>query len=224
MEVFIDIESIPAQPELAIKTEIAKSIQHPATIKKELTILDWHNGAGKYAGVKEAAIEHEYRRGALDGGRGSVCSVCVSIDGLIQTLHVDHAGDEAGLITDLFKCITASCGHTSPYFIGHNVTFDLEFLWKRAVILGINPGFKIPFNGRHKSDFYCNMQAWAGYGKRISQDNLAKMLGLPGKPDDINGSNVWDHYKAGDIERIAEYNQQDVLTVIEIYNRINFLG
>ena len=223
MEVFIDIETIPQQPELAVKTEIAKSIKHPATIKKELTIADWHNGAGKYAGVKAEAIEQEYRKGALDGGRGEIISACVSIEGNVYTLCRD-AQPEAEMLSELFAGITKSCGHTSPYFIGHNVTFDLEFLWKRAVILGINPGFKIPFNGRHKSDFYCNMQAWAGYGKRISQDNLAKMLGIPGKPDDINGANVWDHYKAGDIERIAEYNQQDVLTVIEIYKRINFLG
>lgn len=224
MEVFIDIETIPQQPELEVKTEIAKSIQHPATIKKEITIADWHNGAGKYAGVKEAAIEQEYRKGALDGGRGEIISACVSIDGEMHLLYRERLESEAGLIAELFSRIVGGCGRTTPYFIGHNVPFDLEFLWKRAVILEITPGFKLPFNGRHKSDFWCNSKAWCAYGKYISQDNLAKMLGLPGKPDDINGSNVWDHYKAGDIERIAEYNQQDVETVIAIYNRINFLG
>ena len=77
MEVFIDIETCPEQPELVVKTEIAKSIQHPATIKKELTIADWHNGAGKYVGEKEAAIEDAYRKTGLSGNTGEVISVCI---------------------------------------------------------------------------------------------------------------------------------------------------
>jgi len=221
MEVFIDIETIPEQPENEVKAEIAETIQAPATMKKQETIEAWHNGEGKYAGVKDAAIEDEYRKGALDGGRGEIISVCASIGGKLLSLYREDES-ESSLIAEIFSQITTA-GVSSPYFIGHNVTFDLEFLWKRAVILGINPGFKIPFNGRHKSDYYCTMQAWAGYGKRISQDKLAKMLGFEGKPDDINGANVWDHYKEGNIERIAEYNQHDVETVISIYNRINFL-
>ena len=67
------------------------------------------------------------------------------------------------------------------------------------------------------------MQAWAGYKGRISQDNLAKALGIPGKPDDIDGSKVWDFVKAGKVDRVAEYNTYDVATVVEIHRRINFL-
>ncbi len=56
MNIYLDIETIPAQPEEKTKAEIAKTIEAPAAMKKAETIADWHNGAGKYAGVKDAAI------------------------------------------------------------------------------------------------------------------------------------------------------------------------
>ena len=27
----------------------------------------------------------------------------------------------------------------SPFFIGHNAVFDLGFIWRRAIILGVRP-------------------------------------------------------------------------------------
>jgi hypothetical protein len=224
---FIDIETIPTQPEAETKAEIAKTIEAPATMKKADTIADWHNGAGKYAGVKDAAIEEAYRKTALDGAKGEIISICFADekDGPSLGFRELHHS-EADLLGDVFESICDACagkGHNSePYFIGHNVGWDLKFIWHRAVILGVKPPFKLPFGGRHKSDFYDNMQAWAGFGQRISQDNLAKALGIAGKPDDIDGSKVWDFVKAGNVKRVAEYNKYDVDTVIEIYNRINF--
>ena len=57
----------------------------------------------------------------------------------------------------------------------------------------------------------------------MSQDNLCKALGIKGKPDDIDGSKVWDFYKAGKIDEIEDYNRDDVDKVRQIYNRINFI-
>ncbi len=232
MNVFLDIETIPTQPEDETRHEIAKTIEAPAQMKKPETIKEWHDGEGKYAGVKDAAIDEVYRKTALDGTKGEIVTACViSESGSNTVCRSDVVGGthgEADIIADLFDHIDrVSCNHGSsvpPYFIGHNIPWDLKFLWQRAVILGVKPPFKLPFDGRHKSDFYDNMQAWAGYKQRISQDNLAKALGIEGKPDDIDGSKVWDFVKAGNVERVAEYNKYDVETVIEIYNRINFIG
>lgn len=226
----LDIESIPAQPEEEAKAEIAKTIDAPAAMKKAETIADWHSGAGKYAGVKDAAIEEAYRKGALDGAKGEIISISwsngkyASLPCLYRDLGSDYT--ETDLLADAFSAIDKMCtgGHhkSEPYFIGHNIAWDLKFLWHRAVILGVKPPFRLPFAGRHKSDYYDNMQAWAGYNGRISQDNLAKALGIKGKPGDISGANVWDHVKAGDVGRVAEYNKDDVRAVIEIHNKINF--
>ena len=43
--IFIDIETIPEQPEEAVKARIAETIKAPATMKKAETIAEWHNGA-----------------------------------------------------------------------------------------------------------------------------------------------------------------------------------
>ena len=226
MNVFLDIETIPAQPEESTKIVIAESINPPAQMKKAETITAWHNGDGKYAGEKDAAIEAQYRKGALDGGAGEAISVCFSVDGNTSIIYRsldDEDCTESMLLRQAFEKIQQDNderSHTPPYFIGHNIKFDLKFLWRRAKVLDINVPFKLPFRGRHRTDFFDNSAEWCEYNEYISQDKLAKCLGIPGKPDDIDGSKVWDHVKAGNVARVAEYNQYDVETVIEIYERL----
>ena len=225
MNCYLDIETLPTQPEEEEKAEIAKTISAPAAMKKAETISDWHEGKGKYAGSKATAIEEAYRKTSLDGASGQVCSVAWKYEGAqhIYSESNDCDGGDYEVIYEFFYQLSKHLYKRPPFFIGHNITFDLQFIWRRAVILGINPPFILPFNGRHGKDFYCTMQAWAGYNKRISQDNLCKILGIEGKPGDICGANVWDHYKAGNIKLIEEYNRHDVETVEKIYNRINFI-
>ncbi|WP_020208249.1 ribonuclease H-like domain-containing protein [Gilvimarinus chinensis] len=228
MNVFIDLETIPEQPEAEAKAAIAESIQAPASMKKPETVADWHNGVGKYAGEKEALIEERYRKTALDGSKGEIISIAFAVEGgEVFVSSRQHFESEVGLIENALYQLDqelSSYGQSRPpYFVGHNIGgFDLKFLYQRCVINRINPGFDLKQWGRHGSQFFDTMQAWAGWGNRISQDNLCKALGIEGKPDDIDGSKVWDFYKAGQIGRIAEYNADDVLKVREIYQRLTF--
>ena len=215
---------MPELPEDEAKALIAETIKAPSTMKKQETIDDWHSGAGKYAGAKDAAIEAEYRKGSLDGAKGQICSIAYAVeDGPVMSLSTD-SGDDSLIIKRFFSSLPDYLKDRPPFFIGHYIAgFDLKFIFHRAVILGIQPPFELPFYGRHGQHFYDNMQAWCGFKDRISQDNLCKALGIEGKPSDINGGNVWDHYKAGDIHRIEEYNRLDVEQARKIYNRLNFL-
>lgn len=223
MNVFLDIETIPTQPEEEAKAEIAQTIEAPATMKKAETIADWHNGAGKYAGVKDAAIEDAYRKTSFDGAKGEICSVAWTVDGQEAQSASRANFSEAGMLEAFIESIGRDTTGRPPFFIGQYIGgFDLKFLFHRMIILRQKPNFKVPFDGRHGKDYYCTQAAWAGYGGRMSQDNLCKALGIEGKPDDIDGSKVWDFYKAGKIARIEEYNRHDVATVEKIYNRINF--
>ena len=228
MNIFIDIETIPKQPENETKAEIAKTIKAPAAMKKPETIQDWHNGAGKYEGVKEAAIDEAYRKTALDGTYGEVISCVVSNGADFASFNRNITDPEADLVKNIFIAINTLTRNqerqVAPYFIGHNVPFDLKFLWHRAVINSVKPGFALPFDGRHGKDYYDNMQAWAGFKGRISQDNLCKALGMEGKRKEVTGSNVWDFVKAGEIAKVSEYNKDDVNDVIDVYNRIKFIS
>jgi len=234
MKIYIDIETIPKQPENETKAEIAKTIKAPASMKKPETIQDWHSGVGKYEGVKDAAIDEAYRKTALDGTYGEIIS-CVISDGINFYENSRDLGEsEAFLLSKIFDDVDSLArlnnlgplvrANELPYFIGHNIRFDLKFLWQRAIINKIPPAFKIPFNGRHSKDFYDTMEAWVGFNQRISQDNLCKALGIDGKRDEVKGSNVWDYVKSGQVSKVAKYNKHDVEDVVSIYNRINFLG
>lgn len=226
MKVFIDIETIPQQPEEETKAEIEKTIEAPAAMKKAETIAAWHNGSAKYEGAKDAAVEKAYRDTSFDGGKGEIISIAWSIEGdEVASQHRNLGDSEFDLIQHVFDIVVNAKHDRPPFFIGQFVAgFDLKFLYHRCVILGVKPPFKLPFNGRHDKDFYCTQEAWAGFKGRMSQDNLCKALGIDGKPDDIDGSKVWDFVKAGNIARVAEYNRDDVEKNIKIYNRLNFKG
>ncbi len=227
MNIFIDIETIPQQPEDDAKADIAATIQPPGNISKPETIAAWHAGEGAYAGVKDALIEDVYRKTSFDGAKGEIVSIAFADDECDPI--VIHRGTNGGISETLmlqlaFARIEMLLGGKAPWWVGQNIGgFDLKFLFQRAVINRVNPNFDLKQYGRHGSQFYDTMQAWAGYGNRVSQDNLCKALGIEGKPDDIDGSKVWDFYKAGKIERIAEYNADDIVKVRQIYRRLNFI-
>lgn len=224
MNVFIDIETIPAQPESETRASIAETISAPGTMKKPETIAAWHNGEGQYAGVKDAEVDNLYRKTSFDGSKGEIISIAWAIsNGDVQSMHRELIESEADLLVRVFDCISSVADGRHPFFIGHYISgFDLKFLFHRAVINKVRPPFELPFYGRHDQHFYDTNTAWAGFRDRISQDNLCKALGIEGKPGDIDGSRVWDFVKAGNVVRVAEYNRDDVEKNREIYKRLTF--
>ena len=187
----------------------------PAAVWKEL----W---AKEFRAEKSAALADQLWRGqALNPNEGRI--ICVGLkapDGEVTTTH--WGDDEKWLLSKTFDDIRRMAGMgTVPRFIGHNVRFDLEFLWKRAVILEEHPLCDIPWDGRHDKDYYCTMQAWAGFGKRISLRNLAAILGLP-EPETSPGSEVLDHYLDGDMELIGDHCAEDIKLTEAIWRRLNW--
>lgn len=224
MNVYLDIETIPQQPEDAIKSLIAEEVEAPKTMSKPETIAAWHEGEGKYAGEKEKAVEEKYRKTALDGTHGEIISISFQVGDFIFSKYRELNESESDLLEAFCKTIVLNMNKRPPYFIGHNIQFDIRFLFQRCVINQVQPNFKLPFSGRHNSDFYCTMQAWAGFGGKVSQERLCSALGIKGKPDDIDGSKVWDFVKAGNIKRVNEYNAFDVSRVKLMYERLNFIN
>ena len=213
--IIIDLETIPNQSESAINL-IASEIKAPAQMKVQKTIDDWHSGSGKYEGAKEKAIQEQYLKTSFDGGYGQICCIGVDIDGHEHCL-VD-AGNEDQMLAAFWDMI--GCDVTSPYFIAHNAKFDLPFLWHRSIINGVAPHKFFKAYGRHNSDYYCTMEAWAGFNGKIGLDRLAKILGLGSKTEGMDGSQVWPEYQKGNIKKISDYCLDDVRLTKAIYERL----
>lgn len=63
------------------------------------------------------------------------------------------------------------------------------------------------------------MTAWAGHGNRIGVDRLCKALGLPGKTG-VDGSIVWDLVRAGRIDDVVSYCDDDVRRLRSVHRKM----
>lgn len=231
MNVFIDIETIPDQSNGAVELIADKlEVKPPANYNKPDYIKDLSLGdQGKYKTIPELKdlwvnefsetkkleqAEEQWLKTSFDGGKGQLCCVGIAIsDSTITTL----TGDEPSILSELNFILK---GVSSPTFIAHNKKFDLPFLFKRMVINNIKPEF---YFNPHSKSHVCTMELWEGFNGKISLDNLATQLGLGGKYEGMDGSQVWPEFKAGNIAKISDYCADDVRILRDIYNKINFL-
>jgi len=241
MKIFIDIETIPDQTPGAVELIAEKlTVKAPDLTKPKLIeALGLDPQQGKFKTVpelKELWIENngsaakqqqatdQWLKTSFDGAKGQICCICVEAEtGEIGSF----IGNEVEILESLNSFIEATAAfnrvETKPYFIGHNsIKFDLPFLHKRFVINRVKPKFKLIPHGRHGSTAFDTMVEWAGFGNRISMDNLAAALNIKGKTEGMDGSKVWPEYLAGNIEKIADYCADDVSCTRDIYNALTF--
>jgi hypothetical protein len=145
----------------------------------------------------------------------------------------DEKSDEAELIRRFFEGIEKY----SPTLVTWNGSgFDLPVLHYRSLMHGIaaprywdtgdlDRDFKwnnyiSRFHWRH-TDL---MDVLAGYQPRSTAplDDIAQMLGLPGKLG-MDGSKVWDAWLAGKLGEIRDYCETDVLNTYLVYLRFELL-
>ncbi len=110
--------------------------------------------------------------------------------------------------------------------------FDLPVIHYRSLLHGVAAP-RYWDTGQDDRDFRWNnylsryherhtdlMDVLAGYQPRAAArlDDIATMLGFPGKLG-MDGSKVWDSFRAGDIEGIRNYCETDVLNTYLVYLR-----
>lgn len=214
MIITFDIETIPTE-DASVIAEIAKGIKPPATMKKAETISEWVELE------KQKAIDEAVAKTSFDGGYGSICCIGWAIDNGEPFASI---GKEEDILNQFFTDIDENYSPRDEIvFVGHNVSsFDLRFLYQRAVVLGIKPPFFMPFNAKSwDKSIYDTMTAWAGFGNRVSLDKLCKIFGFEYESE-IDGSMVYEYYKAGRIEEIAKYCKEDVANTRKVYNKLTF--
>lgn len=212
--VVMDLETIGTE-EPDVIADITASITHPKTMSKADTIALWTEKE------KPALIAEAIAKTSFDGGLGRIVCIGWAVDDNDPyCLTGEHS--EADMLKAFF---TSVGGYRQPIFVGHNISgFDLRFLWQRAVVHGIRPPTQIPFNKKPwDTSIFDTMLAWnPDREKRTSLAKLCRILGVNNPKSELDGSKVWEYFKAGRIAEIAEYCRGDVVATRECYRRMNF--
>lgn len=211
--VYFDIETIPDQAPDALD-RARRQVKAPASLKKRESIDAW-----LAENSEEAAREILHKTGR-DGATGHVCTIAwANNGGEIEVRHAESRIEEEWVIREFFEALEPYHAET---LVGHNIAgFDLPFLLKRAVILGIPlpPAHKMPRDPKPwGSEVFDTMTAWAGSRDRISLDRLCGALGFHGK-DGFDGSMVAEAWAAGEHRKIVEYCRDDVDLVRRVHQR-----
>lgn len=233
MRIFLDIETVPSQrPDAREQARIG--IKPPATFKKAESIANW------WLTEADAAADEIYKKQSLDGGNfGEIVSIAACTEdgrefvmcrpkGVFEHSLLTEFGaqierwidEDAAAVADGFNYAA------DPFFIAHNAIFDLGFLWRRCVVTGVKLPFKTPSpSARCGKDYDCTMQAWSGFGGRISLAVLCRALGVESPKDGgIDGSKIFDAWTAGEYEKIASYNLKDAIACREVWHRMQVGG
>lgn len=235
MRNYIDLETIPDQRPDAFERYLDQ-VKPPGNIKKQESIDKW------LLENAESKAEEEYRKTGLTGLHGEICSIAFAIENreILSVTRGKNVADEVELITWFWSMLydeirtEAKKSEDARWprleWVGHNlIDFDLRFLKQRSIVNGIEPSINIPADARHGTGHvFDTMKEWAGWRGYVKQDELVEALGIESPDwamdlDDIDGSKVWDIYREGDFQLIADYNKLDVWKVREIHRRMTYV-
>lgn len=218
---YLDLETIPTQRD-DFRARIAEKVCAPGNIKKPESIAAWE------AEQKPGAVLEAVAKTSFDGAYGHICCIGYAIDDQEpQALRIE--GDVSAE-KDMLAEFAARVSHKNemvwaPTVVGHNVaSFDLRFLWQRAIVLGVRlPGWMPRDAKPWGNEVFDTMTKFAGAQGKISLDNLALALGLQGKSE-IDGSMVASMWAEGRYDEISRYCLDDVRLTREIHKRMREAG
>jgi len=232
IKITLDIETLPDQSEGALE---ATEVSVPGNYSKPETIE-------KYVTEHK---EETWLRTSFDPLQGELCAIGWAVgDGEPVSLVRKQGDTEQALLESAYRNMVSEIAllplaQTMYHiqWIGHNISWDLRFLAGRSWILGVRPPFDLPIDAYHGDRVYDTMIGFGGkktiayqdkngkfvgLNNMISQERLAKALGIPGKFEGMDGSKVFATWKEGDYEAIRQYNLSDIVTARAIYKRLNW--
>lgn len=213
-EIVLDIETIPSQLEW-VQDHVRSKTKPPGTIKKQESIDKW------YQESFTEAFEENLSKTTFDGATNHI--ICLSLAFNNEdpvSFRADKVEDEAKLLSDFYKIVVAKSSQMGRKFIGHNITgFDMKIIKQRSMILGVIPPAGIPFSAKPWDlNPFDTMTQWDGKSF-TSMDTIAKALGIKGK-EGMDGSMVYESWKAGEYQKIQDYCESDVIMAREIYKKM----
>lgn len=240
MNIVFDIETIPLQDASLIAElkaehfaklpEIMAAVKAPGNYRDEAKIAEYvASERAKIEAGHGAEFDEWHLKTSFDGGLGQACCIGFAVDdapAFCYYVKDSSAAEERQMFEAFFSHIldARSIGDRLV-FIGHNSNaFDIPFIWKRCIVLGVEPPMFFPRDPKPWGEStFDTMIAWNGVGSRAggSMDRICKILGLPGKGG-MDGSQVWPMFQAGRIKEIAAYCAGDVERTRAMHARMTF--
>jgi len=215
---FLDIETVPQQPEY---NSLSNEWKELWDIKCG-SLLKYHAEETRESIYSRAGIYAEFGR--------VVCISCGIIQGsgdqkriIIKSFCCD---EEKTLLAEFIEMLRKWTQGEPKFLCAHNgKEFDFPYLCRRFIINELPiPGIlniagKKPWDVNHLD----TLELWkfGDFKSYTSLNLLAHTLGIPTPKDDIDGSKVWEVYwNEKNIQRIVTYCQKDVITVAQVFLRM----
>src|SRR5262249_36768200 len=101
--------------------------------------------------------------------------------------------------------------------------FDLPVLRYRAMTHSISaPGLSVrPYFNRYTDDAtdLCDVLSSFSSPAKATLHELCKVMGVPGKPDNMDGSEVARYFVEGKVKEIADYCETDIVNTYRVWLR-----
>lgn len=216
---FLDIETVPQYASLAQVPEEWKSLW-----SRKAEYLIRHR--------EQETAESIYGRAGIYAEFGKIiCISCGIVQGFDQNkklvLKSFYGDDEKEILLQFTDMLHKWTSDNNKHLCAHNgKEFDFPYLCRRMIVNNVpipsilNIAGKKPWEVQHLD----TLELWKfGDHKNFTSLNLlAYTLQIPTPKDDIDGSMVNQVYwNDKDLARIANYCQKDVITVAQVFLRLN---
>jgi len=221
----------PLQNILFLDIETAPQYASYADMPDEWKELWNHKSSYLLRNKEEETVETIYPRAGIYAEFGKiVCISCGFIQGYLDTkkivLKSFCCDDEKTLLYQFSEMLNKWATDNTKFLCAHNgKEFDFPYLCRRMIINGLPIPGPLQISGKKPWEVMHldTMELWkfGDYKNFTSLNLLARSLGIPTPKDDIDGSRVWEVYwKERDVNRIVVYCQKDVVTVAQVFLRL----
>lgn len=212
----LDIETVPTEAALALPYPEAER-NPPGNYSKPDTIAAWRE-------KDRAAWEIERIKAySLNPRQGRILCLGYTVDDAAPLAFVAATEDRESAALRDYWTVAEQCGGR---IVTWNGAWDLRFIVVRSLVNGVEP--TLPSDTirswfrRYVVEPHCDVKAlltnWDPRDGHLNE--WCQCLGIPGKSDGIDGSKVYELYRAGEFNAIANYCKQDVNATRALYLKV----
>lgn len=145
---------------------------------------------------------------------------------IVRSLGAPHIGDRSE--ADLIGSFVDRLEELRPCLVSFNGSgFDLPVLRYRAMVNRLSAAglYARGYFKRYSDDAVdlCDVLASFTTQGKCKLDELSRILGLPGKPDGVDGSKVAEYVATGRVQEVADYCETDVVNTYRVWLRYELM-